>query len=180
MHAGQIALKPSTMTMLGYSPDYVVPWHPPFIASLVDCVAVAGPASASASDCGKPGHLLTTVLRELLLSLFHVNSILSALASNTPSLRLSPSSSLLLVVYVDVRACANKYYRSLTHTERSQCSIDRVMQDVHALFGSLRLCAVQYIEKFVASVTGCAVLCCAVLKTYIHVYTQKNYGVCDC
>jgi hypothetical protein len=147
---GQIALQPSTMTMLSDSSASLVPWHPSFIDTTVQDIAAQSCLSVSPSSQA----LLTLMLRELFLSLFHINSILSALAGNTPSLPLSPSAALMLVVYVDVRACADSYYKSLNSLERETCVLEEIIREAHMLFGPLKRCALRYIEKFATSVAG--------------------------
>lgn len=97
--------------------------------------------------------ILRLLLRELFLSLFHVNSILSALAGNTPSLQLSASATVMLLVYVDVRICAENFLEC-NSGKRSGITLEGVMNETHSLFGIVRECAVQYIEKFSFSCAG--------------------------
>ena len=164
MYAGQIALQPSTMTMLDACSSDLVPWHDSLIATLLSGLVEQG-ARTAATWCGREERLLSTLLPELFLSLFHVNSILSALAGNTPSLPLSPAATLSLVIYVDVFACSNKYLSSLTNEERAACDDSHgiIMEGVHALFGIIKLCASHYIKHFIASVTG---LCQCITQHY--------------
>lgn len=138
------------MTMLADSDEDTAqpPWHAAFIRALVQTTSPLAPPCIHAS-------LLTLMLRQLFLALLHVNSILSALASNTPSLALSPSAALSLVIYVDLRACAVRHCEAQEDGARaSRGEVDDVVEEAQALLGTLRRCAVLYVERFAPSAKG--------------------------
>ena len=93
--------------------------------------------------------LYLRMIPELFLSLSHVNSILSALAGNEPTAALSPSSTLMIIIYIDVHACAAKHNKIFNETNH-----DQVIDDVHSLFQVVRACAIEYVRMFVPFSTG--------------------------
>jgi hypothetical protein len=161
---GQIALQPSTMTMLSDSNDSIVPWHIDFVNYVIhDSMLLSNVAISSKS-------IMTFMLRELFLSLHHVNSILSAIAGNTPSLALTPSAILNLVVYVDVIACANKYLNSLPSTDKVGVEKQVVVDEVLSLLSALKQCAVLYVRMFASSVKG-------IFYISLYFFTKPHYSL---